>query len=253
MWRSDCLIQSLALLPEAEAWFFPFDMLAYLCEFGPGIVSESLYSVAIMSRNAQDKIQKLPFQLWNVWTELRHMQLLWLLDEERFPQPGFTHVVHLDCAPNEKAFPEFSLKPGATTSFWIFETNMRKTTAASQPNLLSTRWHKSILMLKYVEEQRARRFWEPCSARKQLHLIELHEEKEIRKWSQFLWHARFPVLSNVFAKPRTILIFVGLVCAASSFSTNFISKLKVRIHHCPALPLPKLSTSTNITCISSFR
>lgn len=114
------LIQSsVGLLPEAEARFLPFDMLAYLCEFGPSIVSESLYSVATMSKIAQDKIQKLRFQLWNVWTELRHMQLLWLLDKERFPQPGFTHVVHLDRTPNEKAFPEFSLKPGAT-SFKIF-------------------------------------------------------------------------------------------------------------------------------------
>lgn len=50
---------------------------------------------------------KVALQFWNVWTELRHMQLLWLLDKDRFPQPGFTHVVHLDCAPNEKAFPEF--------------------------------------------------------------------------------------------------------------------------------------------------
>lgn len=55
------MIQSnVGLLPEAEARFFPFDMLAYLCDFGPGIVSESLYSVAIMRKIAQDKIQKSP-------------------------------------------------------------------------------------------------------------------------------------------------------------------------------------------------
>lgn len=52
---------SVGLLPETEARFLPFDMLAYLCELGPGIVLESLYSVASMSKVAQDKIQKSPF------------------------------------------------------------------------------------------------------------------------------------------------------------------------------------------------
>lgn len=84
---------------------------------------------------------KVALQFWNVWTELRHMQLSWLLDKDSFPQPGFTHVVHLDCAPNEKAFPEFSLKPPATTSFKTFQNESVNESAASGPNLLSARWH----------------------------------------------------------------------------------------------------------------
>lgn len=75
------------------------------------------------------------------WTD---MQLLWFLDKERFPQPGFTHVVHLDCAPNEKAFPESSLKPLATTSFKTFRNESLHKSAALGPNLLSAKWHKSL-------------------------------------------------------------------------------------------------------------
>lgn len=82
-------------------------------------------------------------------------------------------------------------------------------------------------------------FWEPCSAWKQLYLIGLHVEKESSNWSQFFWHARFPVLPNVIAKPRTIPIFLGLACTASNFSMNFICKLKVRSHNGPALPFQR--------------
>lgn len=60
-------------------------------------------------------------------------------------------------------------------------------------------------------------------------------EKESSNWSEFFWHARFPVLPNVIAKPRTIPIFLGLACTASNFSMNFICKLKVRSHNGPAL------------------
>lgn len=53
------------------------------------------------------------------------------------------------------------------------------------------------------------------------------------------WHARFPVLPNVIAKPRTIPIFLGLAWTASNFSMNFICKLKVRSHNGPALPFQR--------------
>lgn len=146
---------------------------------------------------------------------------------ECFPQPGFTHVVHLDRATNKKAYQELSLKPPPNTSFCNFQ-NESALNCCITAELAVSPDDTSPSHCLYMRGSKEREVL-GNPARKKLHLTGLRMRKKMQQLIRSLL-ACLSVLPNTIAETSNNSdIFRSHLCCGKYFHFQFtLCKLKVK-------------------------